>query len=115
MQRTFQPLYPNGSGLSEERDQGPPHLVAHELVRAADVLLADEHGGDDLAPPELDQRPLDLVPVGHLVKLVHRQVCAVALYQGLHGVAHAARAPAEYHHRLVLHEPRQRPVHATRR
>ncbi|GER24769.1 S-adenosyl-L-methionine-dependentmethyltransferases superfamily protein [Striga asiatica] len=88
--------------LLEQRDQLPFHMKAHDLIGSTDQFFSDEHCRKALLLTGKRQDcQLELLPVGHFVKLVNRWICSKAAYECLNGVGYAAIGLAEYYHRLV--------------
>ena len=107
---------PERAGLLEERDEGAVDMRGHDPVHGADQLPADEDDGDDgraggAVAEEPGEGALQLAAPWVQVQLVHRRVHAHAAEEPLHGVAHAAAAHAEHHHRAL----RRQPLHARHR
>jgi hypothetical protein len=105
-------LEPERAGLLEERDERAVDVRGHDAVHGADELAADEDDGDDgsaggAVAEEAGERALQLAPARVEVQLVHRRVNAHAAEEPLHGVAHAAAAHAEHHHRALRRQPLQ--------
>nr|ACN26889.1 unknown [Zea mays] len=91
-------------------------MRGHDPVHGADQLPADEDDGDDgraggAVADEAGEGVLQLSSARVQVQLVHRRVHAHAAEEPLHGVAHAAAAHAEHHHRAL----RRQPLHARHR
>ena len=110
---------PESSGFLEERDQSPIDMWSHDTVHWPHELPPDEHHRHRRrVPQQPHQRPLNLLPSGVLVQLVHSRVHAHSAEEPLHGMAHAAGAEAEDHHRILRRQPRhslQRIRHDSRR
>lgn len=104
-------LHPEGTRIAKQRDKVAAEVQRHDLVGGADEPPADEHrrhGG--AAAEEPRQRLLHLLPPRVLVQLHHRRVHPELAEEARHGVAHAARAHAEDHHRPLRRQP-VHPVH----
>nr|ACN27751.1 unknown [Zea mays] len=110
---------PERAGVLEQRHEGAVDVRGHDAVHGADQPAADEHDGHDRrarrrgsgGAEEAGQGALQLAAPRVVVQLVHRRVHAHAAEEALHGVAHAAGAHAEHHHRAL----RRQPLHALRR
>lgn len=92
---------PKGTGILEQRNKGSVDMGGNNSFNSTHQFAADKHQGHGgAAPKQPHQRPLQLFAPGVFIKLVHRGVHTHAQQQPLHGVAKAAGAPAEYHHRI---------------
>lgn len=82
-------------------------MGGHDSVHGSHQLSTNEHDGNPGgAPEEHHERFLDLLAApGVLVELVHGGVHPHPAEEPLDGVAHAARAHAEYHHRVLRRQP----------
>ncbi|CAI0466698.1 unnamed protein product [Linum tenue] len=74
-------------------------MKGHDLIGTTNKVPADEHNRKVTGNTVPSQCLLDLPATGDLVELVDRWVDAKVEEQGFDGVAHAARALAEHHHR----------------
>ncbi|KAK3417873.1 hypothetical protein EUGRSUZ_H03859 [Eucalyptus grandis] len=103
-------LEPQCAGVLEHSLERAAEVVGHDGVGRPDELPPDEDGGDGRAAAEPSQGPLHLLPSRVLVELVDGRAHTELVEQALHCMAHAARALAEYHHRLLRRQLRY-PVH----
>ncbi|CAI0467487.1 unnamed protein product [Linum tenue] len=74
-------------------------MEGHDLIGATNKVPADEHNRKVTGTTVSSQGLLDLPATGDLVELVDGGVDTKVEEQGFDGVAHAARALAEHHHR----------------
>ncbi|CAL9173706.1 unnamed protein product, partial [Musa hybrid cultivar] len=107
---------PESAGLFEEGDEGAAYVGGHDPVHGPNQLPADEYHGYGGAAgcttaEEAGEGALHLPPARVLVQLHHRRAHPHAAEEPLQGVAHAAGAHAEDHHRAL----RRHPLHPLQR
>ena len=103
---------PECSGVAEQRHELATKVERHDLIGRANEVAADEHGGHGgAAAQHVGQRSLHVLPLGVLVQLVDGRVHTQLAEEPLDGVAHAAGAQAEDHHRPLRRQP-PHPIHA---
>lgn len=95
---------PYSFGSDEQRHELVLYMETHHRIGTTDELLADEDCRHARPAPELLQRPLDLLPIRHLIHLVDGRVCPKVVQERLCRVAHAARTLAEDHQWLLIHQ-----------
>lgn len=82
-------------------------MGSHDIVHGADELAADEDDGDGRrVSEEPHQSALNLLASWVVVQLVDHGVDAHSAEEALDGMAHAAGAEAEDHHRILRSQPR---------
>ena len=97
---------PERAGFLEQRHQSAANVGRHDAIHRPDEFAADEnhrHGGG--GAEEVRERGLDAPGHGMVVELVDGGADAHPAEEALDGVAHAARAHAEYHHRAARRQP----------
>lgn len=88
--------------MFEKRDEGAIDVAGHDSVHGANELASNEDDREDRGgSQEREQGSLEVFATRVLVQLVHRWVDTHAAKEPLNGVAHAAGAHAEYHHRIL--------------
>lgn len=93
---------PKSASFFQERNEGAVDVGGHNAIHGADELAADEDDGEGGgAAEEAGEGPLDLLATWVVVELVDRRIDAHPAEEPLDGVAHAARAEAEDHHRAL--------------
>lgn len=97
---------PKSTSILEERNKGAIDMTSHDPIHGANKLATNEHNRDNRRTTQKPhQGSLEFLPSRILVKLVHRRVHTHPTEQPLDGMAHAARAYAEYHHCILRSQP----------